>query len=370
MDTNCCLLNQISTANVAFRFSHELEVIKEEFHSDRFDCLKIQEWTDFLGFSFREFGGEYTNVQNRFDEIEKKIFPNYRVEDAEKHALFQCFPHPNLLEELFRRSLNEGFIKFLLLFETVLFAGFHQVTTINSGFPLRNPALLESVLFSAIFTKNLLSPFYSLSTAESRFSEDPNVGFYESFERLLSFRAYVSGLDEAEIVSSVDESKGKPDRPLFLISDSSAQRRDFIRRLTSTEPAAAGHLAWADFEWTVRRAIHLLSENSTADGSLGTLTKKFISLPELEQCWDDQVRPKFGRPLSVVVPDWDYLINESSKLRTLDIHRIGRELEGHFICDAVESVLSATKSVIDHVAETGKDIFTHHRFCGEELSSS
>lgn len=143
---------------------------------------------------------------------------------------------------------------------------------------------------------------------------------------------------------------------MFLVSDTLVSRRTKIRQFMDDEPAIAVLLAAADFEWTVRRAILLLGHDPNLDIRDGDLHKA-SGLWRYEKAWNNQVTPQYGRALSDVVPDWEYLEEKAMPLRHALIHGERGTTSGSYAKDRVEAILAATKSVVDFASGKGKNVF-------------
>jgi hypothetical protein len=143
---------------------------------------------------------------------------------------------------------------------------------------------------------------------------------------------------------------------MFLVSDTLESRQAKIRQFLTDEPAIAVLLAAADFEWTIRRAILLLGEDPNLD-IRETDLHKASGLWKYKKAWEDQVTPQHNKPLQDVVPDWQYLEGQAMPLRHKLIHGEQGTTSGEYAKERVDAILAATRSIVEFVEESGKNVF-------------
>ena len=90
---------------------------------------------------------------------------------------------------------------------------------------------------------------------------------------------------------------------MFWVKDSREARYSRIKSfLTKKDAAIAVLLAAANLEWTLRRAIMLLTRSARA--AVRTKLEQCAGLSKYESTWNDEVFPHYKKKLSVVVTNW------------------------------------------------------------------
>lgn len=130
--------------------------------------------------------------------------------------------------------------------------------------------------------------------------------------------------------------------------------------LTKEDAAIAVLLAAANLEWTLRRAIILLT--ISARPAIRAKLEQCHGLGKYESTWNDEVIPHYQRTLSTVVENWKDIIGTKEKkgkfqLRHDLIHGSVGACGVGFAKAHVEALLAAASDVDKFCAARGKDIY-------------
>jgi hypothetical protein len=143
---------------------------------------------------------------------------------------------------------------------------------------------------------------------------------------------------------------------MFLVSDTLEQRQARIRSLfTKHEMTAAVLLAAADFEWTVRRGILLLGKSPRREIRISVLAKCF-GLDSYRDAWASEVGLT-RKTLPRVINGWGYFRTQAFPLRNKIIHGIQGTTGLKYATERAESILEASRDVVNYCAGEGADIY-------------
>ena len=147
---------------------------------------------------------------------------------------------------------------------------------------------------------------------------------------------------------------------MFFVSDTLESRQIKVRSFLNDEPAIAVLLAAADFEWTVRRAILLLGKDPNVEIRESDLHRA-AGFWRYETAWEAQVTPTYGKSLSEALglcdDDLEFFKTEAIQLRHDLIHGVTGAVARKHATKCVESILAATKSVVEFVVDQNKDVY-------------
>ena len=142
---------------------------------------------------------------------------------------------------------------------------------------------------------------------------------------------------------------------MFFVSDTLESRQaKILKFLDDGEPVIAALLAAADFEWTVRRAILLLSKDSNRE--IRKDLEKCSNLKKYKESWKNHVYPVYKKRITEVVKNWQYL-DKAMSLRHKLIHGVKGTTSVEYARSKVEIIMSASKDVVDFASKKEKDIF-------------
>jgi hypothetical protein len=143
---------------------------------------------------------------------------------------------------------------------------------------------------------------------------------------------------------------------VFLAGDQMEWRHRKIRSFLPDEPVIAIVLGAVDFEWTVRRAIIALGTNSNRhirDEVLRTCS----GAESYKDAWKKEVKPRLGRTLPEVVPDWNLLKEEGFGLRNRVVHGIRGMPTSRQAVVGVEAFLAASAAISEFAEQHGQTLF-------------
>ncbi len=141
---------------------------------------------------------------------------------------------------------------------------------------------------------------------------------------------------------------------MFKVSDTIEKRHRRFRRYLKSDPGVVVIIAAAEFEWTVRRAIIALESSPNA-----TIRQTLMShhgLSAYKEVCRDEVRPRYGKSLPDIVPEWDRHVSDAFKLRHCLIHGAKGTVDVPFAEKQMERILAATKSVVDFGKKMGINV--------------
>ena len=141
---------------------------------------------------------------------------------------------------------------------------------------------------------------------------------------------------------------------MFKVSDTIEKRHKRFRRYMKPAPGVVVIIAAAEFEWTVRRAIIAMGSSPNATIRQTLLSRHGLSA--YKEVWRDEVRPRHGKSLPDIVPEWDRLVSEAFTLRHCLIHGAKGTVDVRFAEKQMERILAATKSIVDFGKKTGINV--------------
>jgi hypothetical protein len=151
---------------------------------------------------------------------------------------------------------------------------------------------------------------------------------------------------------------------MFWVKDTCGERYSRIRSfLTKDDAAIAVLLAAANLEWTLRRAIILLTISARA--AVRAKLEQCHGLSSYESTWDDEVLPHHQRRLSAVVKNWEDISRRKGRSRRKGKFQLRHDLihgsvgscSVAFARSHVEAFLLAASDVETFCAERGKFIY-------------
>jgi hypothetical protein len=139
-------------------------------------------------------------------------------------------------------------------------------------------------------------------------------------------------------------------QPVFLASDTKAQREFRVRQYPRSDPGITLLLAAVNFEWTVSRAVLFLSHSPNS--ALRARIRECSGLDKYKVLWKDEVVAALQcRPLPNVVSNWSSVreaFNERHKL----VH--GRDRVNWKVAKPhIDSLLKGTGYVEDYCCSLG-----------------
>lgn len=143
---------------------------------------------------------------------------------------------------------------------------------------------------------------------------------------------------------------------MFLVGDTLDIREEKIRSFLPEEPFIAVLLAAAHFEWTIRRAIILLSKkpNKTTREEL----KKCSGLSAYKDVWKNLVKPNYRVSLPELVRNWEFFKKEAFPLRHRLIHGVKATVGKNYGLERAECILGASHAIAEFVKEQGYNVFS------------
>lgn len=142
----------------------------------------------------------------------------------------------------------------------------------------------------------------------------------------------------------------------FKIEDGYEYRgKTILDLLDSGLPDIAVISAAADLEWTLRRAI--VSLGCSPNREIHKKLEKTSGLRRYAALWSKEVSPRHGSSLETLIKDWDNFVDVTYQLRHKLIHGAAANTSRDYAKPRVEEMLAVTKSVVDHCALCGIDIY-------------
>ena|SRR3990172_2848427 len=140
---------------------------------------------------------------------------------------------------------------------------------------------------------------------------------------------------------------------MFRVNDVPEIRGNRIRRWLSTEPAVSMIMAAVNFEWTVSRAIIILSPKPNM--YLRSKLLEVHGLKKYNELWKAEVsRPSNMKNLTGVVTSWNS-VKKAFEMRHKIVH--GRDgCTANMATSHVEALLKATAEIRDYCSSCGGNI--------------
>jgi hypothetical protein len=143
---------------------------------------------------------------------------------------------------------------------------------------------------------------------------------------------------------------------VFLVSDSLESRQTKIETIQVHEPAIAVLVAASDFEWTLRRAIYRLGKSSTKEMKDKVLFR-INGLSRYEKAWNREVKPRFGKELKDLIPDWGFFEKTAYNLRNKLVHGEQGTTSLEYASRCVRALLTASAALTKFAEENGEPIY-------------
>jgi hypothetical protein len=131
---------------------------------------------------------------------------------------------------------------------------------------------------------------------------------------------------------------------VLLVSDTLEGRQTKIETFQVHEPAIGVLVAASDFEWTLRRAIYRLGKSSTKEIKDKVLFR-INGLSRYEKAWNSEVKPRFGKELKDLIPDWRFFKKTAYNLRNKLVHGEQGTTSLEYAGRCVRALLAASAAV-------------------------
>lgn len=140
---------------------------------------------------------------------------------------------------------------------------------------------------------------------------------------------------------------------MFRVSEDPINRNKKIRGWLSSEPPISIIVAAVNFEWTVSRAIILLSSDTNIN--IRSKLREVFGLMKYKKLWKDEVsKSRHRKTLPEVVNNWDSII-KAFDMRNKIVH--GRDGCTRIMATPhVEALLKATAEIRDYCRSYGGNI--------------
>jgi len=142
----------------------------------------------------------------------------------------------------------------------------------------------------------------------------------------------------------------------FKVEDRFDHRAETIfAMLDAGLPDVAVISAAADFEWTLRRAI--VSLGCSPNKEIHKKLERTSGLRRYAALWIVEVSPRYASSLGTLIKDWDNFVDVTYQLRHRLVHGAATNTSRDYAKPRVEEMLSATKTVVNHCASFGVDLY-------------
>ena len=137
---------------------------------------------------------------------------------------------------------------------------------------------------------------------------------------------------------------------MFLVNEDPQIRDNKIRRWLKSEPSVSLIIATANFEWTVSRAVILLSPSTNRE--LRIMLEKVYGIERYKDFWRDEVsRKRMLKTLPEIVKDWQGVLS-AFESRNKVVH--GRDrCTRNMASPKVEVLLNAASEIRDYCNSLG-----------------
>ena len=139
---------------------------------------------------------------------------------------------------------------------------------------------------------------------------------------------------------------------MFLVKDTSAAREVRIQAFIVDDPSLAALLAIVHVEWTLRRAIIALGQSPNTE--IRRKLERCHGHDKYRDLWKEEVTPRTGARLPIVVRNWDGLVR-AFRLRHVLVHGV-RTVTHDYAADRAQWALGAAADVRVFCGAYGVDI--------------
>ena len=139
---------------------------------------------------------------------------------------------------------------------------------------------------------------------------------------------------------------------MFLVKDTSPAREARIQAFMVDDPLLAALLAIVHVEWTLRRAIIALGHSPNTD--IRRKLERCHGHDKYRDLWKEEVTPRTGARLPIVVRNWDGLAR-AFRLRHVLVHGV-RTVTHDYAADRAQWALGAAADVHVFCVAHGVDI--------------
>lgn len=133
------------------------------------------------------------------------------------------------------------------------------------------------------------------------------------------------------------------------------RKKTILTMLDSDFPGVAVISAASDLEWTIRRTIVALGVSPNRD--IHKKLEKTSGLRRYAKRWNEEIVPRFGQPLELLINDWDRFVDVTYQLRHKLVHGAVSSTSRNYAKPRVEDILNATKAIVDFSALCGVDLY-------------
>jgi hypothetical protein len=139
---------------------------------------------------------------------------------------------------------------------------------------------------------------------------------------------------------------------MFLVKDTSPMREARIHAFLADDPSLAALLAIVHVEWTLRRGIIALGSSPNVE--IRRKLERCHGHDKYRNLWKEEVMPRVGVRLPIVVRNWDGLVR-AFRLRHVLVHGV-RTVTRDYAAERALWALSGAADVRGFCAARGVDI--------------